>query len=629
MSKLEQFQEFIRNNGKDLTGVNVPVVLSNEEAKLPELNFTFGWTIEIGVTEHEHGGHCPAGIKSGSASNAYSCANDTAKQYVSGQNSLFNDRFLKILGPDISENFLIKDRGLKSAPETYVGSKVCYTCDGTGKDTCSSCHGNGSKTCTSCGGRGRNSVTRYENNRTIHTTESCSGCWGSGSNTCGGCGGSGKVTCRTCDGGGYLYFSYSIDGNAIRSTKWDYNTSDYHEWTTDYVKKTGLKLVNQLTDVTEVDVKGALDGCTFIYAFTANLPTLQFTANIDQVDTTMCFAGTNNNTHDAGGVYDPAVWSVAKQLGGGSQSTDKSVLATPAVKDIIEASETKTKIGLLEENWVSTDIKDAVVSNYQTLVTQLKKQSVKGIAPKMIGGLFKFAFLFLTIGMIIALMFPVFAEETHYRMSVLQIPEWMWGVVTMKFSFFGLPAFCNYLLLFGLLWLCYQGVNKWYWKNIGQGKTWLLAISLTLLIPHIGFTLFYNIWGLATMPDKEFGAAIVGGALFVGVYLIVYGVKLPNKWYTKLLGFVAGVALYCALQYGLFMLNPATGFIASQQDYPNSVASLISGGLYFMQNNLAEWLILSICFAYFLTRRQFWLKAKCLVAEYDSPVLLKSMNMEK
>ncbi|MCC4832539.1 hypothetical protein LMH66_07835 [Shewanella sp. 10N.7] len=628
MSKLEQFQEFIRNNGKDLTGVNVPVVLSNEESKLPELNFTFGWTIEIGVTEHEHGGHFPAGIKSGSASNAYSCANDTAKQYVSGQNSLFNDRFLKILGPDISENFLIKDRGLKSAPETYVGSKVCYTCDGTGKDTCSSCHGRGSTSCSSCGGKGRNHVTRYENNRTVHTTESCSACWGSGSNTCGGCGGSGKVTCRTCDGGGYLYFSYTIDGNAIRSTKWAYNTNDYHEWTTDYVKKTGLKLVHQLTEVTEVNVEGALDGCTFIYAFTANLPTLQFTANIDQVDTTMCFAGSNNNTHDAGGVYDPAVWSVAKQLGGGSQSTDKSVLATPAIKDIIEASETKTKIGLLEENWVSNDIKEAVVSNYQTLVTQLKKQSVKGIAPKMFGGLISFTFLFLTLGILFAAMYPTFAQDSAYRMSVLQLPEWYFALLTMKFALFGLPALCNYLFFFGFFWLSFQCVKKWYWKNIGPGKTWLLAFSLTILVPHIGFSLFYN--GLEVINHPlEVTNALLAASILVGFYFMMFGAKLPNRWYTKLLGFIAGIGAFCAMHYGLYLLNTRVGFIENHGRYPYELLEFLHPGTRFMAENLVEWAMLSVIFAYFLTRRQFWLKAKCLVAEYDSPVLLKSMNMEK
>jgi hypothetical protein len=271
VSKLEQFQRFIRSNGKDLTGVDVPVILSNEQTKLPQLKFTFGWTIEVGVSQHEHGAYCPNGIKSGSASNARDYAHDKAKEYASGQNSLFNDRFLNILGPDISSNFLIRNRDLKSAPETYVGSKVCYNCSGSGSQSCSNCHGSGKNSCTGCSGSGRISVSRFDshNNRTVYTTESCTSCWGSGKKTCNTCSGSGSVTCNTCNGGGYLYYSYTIDGDAKRSTKWAYNSNDYHEWTSEFVKNNGLDLVYHLTEITEVDVEGTLDGCTFIYAFTA------------------------------------------------------------------------------------------------------------------------------------------------------------------------------------------------------------------------------------------------------------------------------------------------------------------------------------------------------------------------
>lgn len=630
MSKLEQFQSFIRSNGKNLTGVDVPVILSNEQAKLPQLKFTFGWAIEVGVSAHEHGGHCPSGIKSGSASNARDHAHDKAKEYVSGQNSLFNDRFLTILGPDISENFLIRNRGLKSAPETYVGSKVCYSCHGSGSRNCSSCYGSGSNACNGCHGSGRVSVSRHDsyNNRTVYTTESCSSCWGRGKKTCYTCNGSGSVTCGTCSGGGYLYHSYTIDGEAKRSTNWAYNSSDYHKWTSEFVKNNGLNLVYNLTEITEVDVEGTLDGCTFMYAFTAKLPTLQFTATIDKVDTKMCFAGKKNTTHNAGGVYDPAVWSVAQKMAGGSQSADKVALATPAVKNIIEANTTHTQIALLDENWVSTDIKDAVLSNYQNLVTQLKKQSVKGITPNMFAGLIKYTYLFFTLGMLIALLFPKFALDSSYRMSVTQIPEWMMALLTMQFGLFGLPAVANYAFVLGLLWLSYQGVKKWYWKNISKAKIWVLAISITLLLPHMALTLYYNTVELLG-HSPAMASTLVSGSLLVGLYLLVIGVKWPQKWYSKIFGLIAGVSFYCALQYGLFLINPTYGFIENNANYSRDVAALLSSGLRFMGNNLIEWALLSVGFAYFFTRRKFWLKAKTMVADYESPVLLKSMNMDK
>ncbi|AZG72206.1 DnaJ-like cysteine-rich domain-containing protein [Shewanella livingstonensis] len=630
MSKLEKFQRFIRSNGKNLTGVDVPVTLSNEQTKLPQLKFTFGWTIEIGVSKHEHGGHRPSGINSGSASNAQDHARDKAKEYVSGLNPLFNERFLKILGPDISSNFLIRNRGLNSAPETYVGNKVCYGCNGSGNQSCSSCYGSGSNSCGGCNGSGRVSASRYDsyNNRTVYTSESCSSCWGSGKKTCYTCNGSGSVTCGTCNGGGYLYYSYTIDGDAKRSTKWAYNSSDYHEWTSDFVKNNGLDLVYNLTEITEVDVEGALDGCTFIYAFTAKLPTLQFTATIDKVDTKMCFAGKKDTTHNAGGVYDPAVWSVAQKIAGGSQSADKVALATPAIKNIIEANATNTQIALLDENWVSTDIKDAVISNYHNLVAQLKKQSVKGIAPNMLLSLIKYTYLFFTLGMLIALLFPSFAADSGSRMSVTQLPEWMMALLTLKFGLFGLPVLANYAFVLGLLWLSYKSVTILYWKNISKAKIWILAISITLLLPHIAFTLYYNTMELLE-HSPAIASTLVCGSLFVGVYLVIIAMKWPQQWYKKLFGLIAGIGLYGALQYGLYLINPTYGFIANHANYANEVAKLLSSGVGFMANNLFEWGLLSVCCTYFLTRRKFWLKAKTIVADYDSPVLLKSMNMDK
>jgi hypothetical protein len=59
------------------------------------------------------------------------------------------------------------------------------------------------------------------------------------------------------------------------------------------------------------------------------------------------------------------------------------------------------------------------------------------------------------------------------------------------------------------------------------------------------------------------------------------------------------------------------------------VTKLLTSALDFMKHNVFEWGLLSISFTYFLTRRRFWLKAKTMVADYDSPVLLKSMNMDK
>ena len=630
MSQLQQFQDFIRTNGEELTGVDVPVVLSDEQAKQPQLNFTFGWRIEIGVNSHSHGGRRPAGISCGTSSDASHEANQAAKEYVSGRDPLFNERFIKILGPDISKNFLIKNTGLNSAPNTYVGQDICSNCRGSGCVSCSSCNGRGKSSCYSCSGRGRVSVSKYDsyNQRTVYTTESCSSCWGSGKQTCSTCNGSGDVTCRTCDGSGYLYYSYTIDGEAKRSTRWKHTSSDYHEWTGDFIKRTGLNVIHGFNDITEVDVEGDLDGCTFVYAFSAILPTLQFTATIDKVDTKMCFAGKQNKTHDAGGVYDPAVWKVAQKMGAGDKKDDTIALATPAIKNIVEADTTSSKIGLLEENWVSTDIKDAVVTNYKTLVTQLKKQSVKGIVPRMLGAVVKYAYLFFTLGILIALLFPQFAEQTQDRVGLMQYPQWIVALLKGDFALFGVHPLANYAFVIGLFIASYQLIKRCYWKNIGKAKTYALALGITLLLPHIGLSLFYN-----TLTAFQYTPALVnalaGGALFVGLYLLVIGFSWPSKWYLKPIGLIVAAALYVALQFGIAMLNGALGIVPAEVKYVRGIGQIIEPALMFMSHNLIELGLLTILCSYFLTRRRFWLNAKTAVADYNSPVLLKSMNMER
>ncbi|MCK8044547.1 hypothetical protein MSG37_06590 [Shewanella sp. 1CM18E] len=630
MSKLQQFQDYIRSNGEEITGVDVPVVLSDEQAKDAQLKFNFGWRVEIGVSRHSHGGKRPSGTYCGTSSEASADAHKAAEEFVSGRDPLFNERFLKILGPDVSKNFLIKNTSLNSAPSAYIGGDTCSNCRGTGCVRCRGCGGSGKTNCHSCGGRGRISVSKYDSysERTVYTTESCSSCWGSGSHTCTTCSGSGDVTCGTCSGSGTLYYSYTIDGEAKRSTKWYYTSNDYHEWTGDFVKRTGLNIVHCFNDINEIDVEGDLDGCTFVYGFTAVLPTLQFTASIDKVDTKMCFAGKQNRTHDAGGVYDPAVWKVAQNLGAGSKSDDVKALATPAIKDIIEAKETKSSIALLEENWVSTDIKDAVGANYDSLVSQLKKQSVKGIIPKMMASLAKYGYLFFTLAILIALFFPDFASEAPGRMGIMQYPEWVIAVLSADFALFGIHPLANYAMAIGLFFASYQLVKRCYWKNIGKAKIYALALGITLLLPHVCLSLYYNTLS-AMYLGPDFAEGLAGGAIFVGLYLLVLGISWPKKWYLKIVGLIAAAALYLGIQFVFAMLNGALGTVPADENYFRGLAQIVGSALMYIQYNFIEIGLLAVLFSYFLTRRRFWLNAKTAVADYNSPVLLKSMNMER
>ncbi|PMG32156.1 hypothetical protein BCU94_00015 [Shewanella sp. 10N.286.52.C2] len=630
MSKLEQFQDFIRSNGKELTGVNVPVVLSDESAKTTNVKFHFGWTIEIGVTKHEHGGYCPSGIQSGSSSQACDCAHNKAKEYVSGQNGFFNETFKKILTADVAKNFIIKDTNLGSAPDSYVGEDICHICNGRGKCSCSSCNGNGSTSCTSCSGSGRHHVTRQDhNNRTVYTTESCSSCYGSGTKTCYTCNGSGQVTCKTCDGGGYLYYSYTIDGDAKRSTKWFINSPDYHQWITDYVTNAGFNIINNISDVNEIDVTEALNGCTFIYGFTANLPTLQYTATIDNTDTTLCFAGTNNVTHNAGGVYDPAVWKNAKKLAAGDKDDDKKALAIPAIKNIIEAHETKTKIALLTENWVSKDIKEAVISNYQSLVSQLKKDNNQGFAWQLVKGVVNWGLILAMVAMCFAMLAPEMVYDAEYRSGLLSHYQFFIDLLLARFGLYGLPTWSNYPIVLAWFWGLYVAIPKLYWKQISQPKRLGLTVLSGYVVSYFLLNLVAILFTLSHYPLLPTNM-LVGGGLLLSLYLVFAGFFGPKKWYFKILAGLAAVAGVAALQFGLETVSSQVQFIPEHYSkYSRYLGAALDPAIQYMPFIYIEIAVLAVATGIITTRRRFWIKAKTAVSEYDCAVLLKSLKLDK
>ncbi len=631
MSQLEQFQSFVRKNGKQLTGVDVPVVLSDENCKSPQLKFNFGWRIEIGVGSHSHGAGRPQGINCGSRTQAKDAAHNAAQEYVSGRDPLFNARFKKMLSHDVGSNFLLSSQNLGSTDDRYVGSDPCGSCGGSGCNTCNSCSGRGRTNCSSCYGTGRKEVSRYDSytQRTVYTTESCFSCAGSGYNTCSYCGGSGSVTCSTCRGSGYLYYSYTIDGDAKRETKWYFNSDDYHSWTRDYICNSTTSIIHGMENITEIDVEGDLEGCTFIYGFTANLPTRQYTASINNIDTHMCFAGKQNLTHDAGGVYDPAVWSVAKNLGAGDKEDDTKALATPAIKEIIESQTVNKSSALLEENWVSKDIKNAVMANYDTLVMQLKKQSVKGIIPKMLTGLLKYGYLFFMISLLIALTYPEFAQFTDQRIGLVELPQWYWAILTLKINWFGdLPIWANYPILIGIFILSYQGVKLFSWRPVPKWLCYMIALLLTYFLPHIILSLYYNTLEIIAKPQPALGHAFVGGSIFLGCYLLALGWSIPKKWYLKPLGVIAAGVIHFFLQFGMMKLDKAIGLLPQSKNYVVSASTILKPAYTFVSGNLIEIVLLTIVCTYVFTRRRFWLNSKSAVADYNSPVLMKSMKMD-
>lgn len=625
MSHLEKYQAFVRKNGKEVTGIDVAVELSEEDKKNAALKFNFGWTISIGVSKHDHGGYRPSGeyyISCGSGASAKAEANTNAKEFLSGKDPLFNNRMKEYLSTDVSKNFILRDQDLRSASSQYLGRDTCYSCHGSGSNSCYSCSGSGKRSCSSCSGTGRRNTQRYDsvNERTVYSTESCGSCWGSGRNTCGTCSGSGRVTCSTCHGGGSLYCSYSIDGSASRKTSWKYENGDHHEWTESFLKSQQLSIIYNLVDIKEVDVEGSFGGCTFHYAMTAVLPTLQFKADVKGGSTYLKFAGKNGVTHDAGGVYDPAVWSLGKQLGAGNKKTDTNMLAVPAIKSIIESHETETSLDLVKQNWVSTDIRDAVINNYQELVLQLKKSSNKGLFGKLFTGLFKNFYLLIMFTSFIALLTPEFAKD-HYNRIYLD-----------DYFYFILEIISNYLYLaISLIYvfLVKKSINKLYWKRIGKFKTFVLTSITALVIPYAALAIFFAMINILNY-DFHIDRLFLGGSVFISIYFLFWSFFWPNKWYYKPLAGIGALALMTIVQFGLMSLNGPIDIEAIKSGeitYLVTLEKILMPALKYVILNGFEVILIAILFTYFSTRRRFWLNAKNTVSEYNSPVLLKTMGM--
>ena len=205
---------------------------------------------------------------------------------------------------------------------------------------------------------------------------------------------------------------------------------------------------------------------------------------------------------------------------------------------------------------------------------------------------------------------------------------WIIGALTAQFAIFGIHPFANYAFALGLFYASYQFVKKFYWKNISKAKTYALALGITLLLPHVCFSLYYNTISAFDRPPALVNA-LAGGAIILGLYLLAIGVKLPKKWYLKPVGFIAAVALYVGLQFVIAMLNGPLGIVPVEENYARGISDIMQPAIMFTLYNFIEIILLSVLFSYFLTRRRFWLNAKTLVADYNSPVLLKSMNMER
>ncbi|CAD5119056.1 DgyrCDS7703 [Dimorphilus gyrociliatus] len=80
--------------------------------------------------------------------------------------------------------------------------KLCFKCNGIGRQPCWNCRGSSHIRCNFCHGRGRERRDRMNSSHNNFT--SCRFCNGSGSQACFTCNGSGNILCKTCRGFGKI-----------------------------------------------------------------------------------------------------------------------------------------------------------------------------------------------------------------------------------------------------------------------------------------------------------------------------------------------------------------------------------------------------------------------------------------
>ncbi|WP_139326854.1 hypothetical protein [Shewanella sp. UCD-KL21] len=334
-------------------------------------------------------------------------------------------------------------------------------------------------------------------------------------------------------------------------------------------------------------------------------------------------------THNAGGVYDPGVWKNAKKLAAGDKDDDKKALAIPAIKNIIEAHETKTDIPLLTENWVSKDIKEAVVTNYQSLLSQLQKHNSKGFAWQLIKGIVNWGLILAIVAMCFAMLAPEMIYDAEYRSGLLSHYQFFIDFLLARFSLYGLPAWSNYPIVLAWFWGLYVAIPKLYWKQISQQKRLGLTVFSGYVFSYMSLKLLAVVLSISHYPLLPTNM-LVGGALLLSLYLVFVGFFGPKKWYFKILAGVAAVAGVAVLQIGLASLSAQVQFMPEHYThYSQYLGAILEPAIQYIPFTYIEIAVLAVATGIITTRRRFWIKAKTAFSEYDCAVLLKSLKLDQ
>lgn len=511
-NQLQLVQTQLNNIAEALCLKPINVCLSDEITRDSPITWSWGWAIKVTWNSEHVGSRYRLGNNDqhiGGSKSTGAHVQRLADMYASYEKRFFVD----VLGAKIShkelENFNTGDLDLGSTGLYYISSDSCSTCNGYGTVSCSSCSGRGHNSCHTCFGSGTTREWRSNGQHGGYVNTSCYACGCSGRIRCNHCGASGKVTCSSCNGSGEHFYRFTIKASATKKVEWAWSSSEVFVWLPSFIKltvdagSTGA-ITPYLTQCKPVHRDEPLLECAYSFSMESIIPSAEFCANSSEITTKITTVGPKNVINNAGGILNPFVSRIASELNKGSILDQKPLLAPPIIDALLKAHDEKTTHFTLQENYVSTPVKNELTIKYDQLVARINGK-------KFIDFLFHFiklnAALFGLLTLIIlgfSILYPSYPWSGKIVESIIKEPAILAHAAYNNFMeiFFNnwirtLIAICGSIFITA-------ATQEFHWRKIGGKSAFILALvySVIAMVYVFGFMAFkHNFAQLKPIAD--------------------------------------------------------------------------------------------------------------------------------
>ena len=299
------------------------------------------------------------------------------------------------------------------------------------------------------------------------------------------------------------------------------------------------------------------------------------------------------------------------------------------ISNILIAHENKEELRQVEENWISTDIRDAVVANYHQLIKQLKQAGRKGMPLQMGRLAVKSMYLLFTLTLFAALLMPEFAAHVGQRMTpasyVATLDYWFIGLNGM----FGIPWQGNYVVLGLFIIGCYWLSKCYYWRQaspvllLSLSVMMTVAISYSLIVMHV---IVMDMNEQLYQGQEALLPVLYAGSFFVSLYLLGWCLVRPQAWYWTIHDTTLSIMVIVVLQIALLYFNQRLE-VFEHANYGNELLRTLIPAMRYSATHYIEVFACAIALSYFITDYRVWHNTKAQVDKYNSPILRHSMGM--